>query len=131
MKDTGFPKIPTVFPLENTDGLTKEQVDKLNAAWVATPSGQLEKRLNTWNTSVKLAENACASGISKVIAFPEESDYAGGGVPGVDLSSMSSQSGENNFDVIAGVVISVLVALVGLVAALPKLGIQLPFELKL
>lgn len=44
---------------------------------------------------------------------------------------MSSQSGENNFDVIAGVVISVLVALVGLVAALPKLGIQLPFELKL
>ena len=131
VKGNGFPKIATVFPLENTDGLTKEQVDKLNAAWVATPSGQLEKRVNTWNVSVKLAENACESGISKVIAFPEDHGNAGGGVPGVDLSSISSQSGESNVDVIAGVVISVLVALVGLVGALPKMGIQLPFELKL
>ena len=105
-------------------------MDKLNAAWVETPSGQLEKRVNDWNESVKLAENACDSGNSKDIAFPEEHGNAGGGVPGVDLSSMSSQSGENNFDAIVGVVISVLVALIGLVGALPKLGIQLPFDLK-
>ena len=131
VKGDGFPTIPTVFPLENTDGLTKEQVEKLNAAWVATPTGRLEQRKNVWNTSVKLAENACESGISKVVAFPEEHGNAGGVVPGVDLSSMSNQSGENNFDAIVGVVISVVVALIGLAAALPKMGIQLPFELKL
>ena len=122
-----FPSYDTVFPLSSTTGISKELHTKLTAAWVGTQTGDVTKRSNDYATSLRLAQQACALETSKVIAFPEQQLPA----PSVDLSSMSSQSGESNFDLIIGGIITVVVALIGLVAALPQLGINLPFDIKL
>lgn len=111
---TVSPRIVTAFPADTT-GVSAEQQAKLTAAWVATPSGAWAKRNDAFNTSIRSAKQACALGTSKTVAFPEEYTPT----PHPDVAGLSS--GGSNFDLIAGAVITVVAAIIGLVAASPQL----------
>lgn len=111
---TVSPRIVTAFPADTT-GVSAEQQAKLAAAWLATESGAWEKRNNEFQTSVRSAKQACALGTSTTVAFPEE--YTPTLHP--DVAGLSS--GGSNFDLIAGAVITVVAAIIGVVAASPQL----------
>ena len=110
-------RIATVFPVKDPSTVDKETLAKLTDAWVATPTGEYSKRENAFNSAQKQAAQACALGTSKVVAFPEQQGDLTG--PGLGVGSVSSEG--SRFDVIAGAVITIVVAIAGLIAAVPQI----------
>ncbi|AQQ14152.1 hypothetical protein CGLAU_00785 [Corynebacterium glaucum] len=109
------------IPLNNVGKMDKATLDKLVAAWEATPAGDAHKRSNQIAASDRQAAEACALGTSKQVVYPEIST-----APTLDLSSTLS-SKQSNFDVVVGALITIIAAIVGGALALPNLGIKLPF----
>lgn len=110
-------RIVTQFPVPDPTSVDAKTLAKLTDAWIATPTGEHSKHTDAFNSAQKQAAQACALGTSNVVAYPEQRGAATG--PGVDVASLSSEG--SRFDLIAGAVISIVVAIAGLIAAVPQL----------
>lgn len=115
---------PVTFPLESAEGVDPAALAKLNTAWLATPTGKLQQMQAADDAAKRAASNACATG-AKHSDYPK-ADAAPDRAPG--LSGLAS-SEPSNFDTVMFAVIGVVLALGGILAALPQLGINLPFKL--
>ncbi|QYH20393.1 hypothetical protein JKI95_05980 [Corynebacterium aquatimens] len=115
---------PVQFPLADAS-LNNVLHQQLTNAWLETPSGKRAVKWHDYNTAQFNARMACAKGETQV-KFPAL-NVVTEPLPTNDLSSKLSSDGGNRVDVVLGAVISVVAALIGLIAAAPKLGIKLPF----
>lgn len=112
-------RIVTQFPVPDPSTVNKETLAKLTKAWLATPTGEHSKRNDAFNSAENQAAQACALGTSKVVAYPEQQGNLTG--PGLDFGLGSLSSEGNRFDIIVGAVITIVVAIIGLIAAVPQL----------
>lgn len=102
-----------IFPGE----LDKQLLDDLFTAWAPTPSGKLNAKLEALSLARAQARNACQAGKPKTVAYPT-------------LANFRSDKGPEttpNVGVIIGGVIATLLAIAGVIAALPLIGVKLPF----
>lgn len=114
VNDSRFEGVPApIFPVE----LDKQLLDELLTAWAPTPSGKLNAKLEALSLARVQASRACQAGKPKTVAYPT-------------LSNFRSDKGPEttpNIGVIIGGVIAALLAIAGVIAALPLIGVKLPF----
>lgn len=103
---------------------------ELYEAWSATPSGMLFMNQQLIDEANAAAATSCASGDVKELDFPTDKTKPGdkdGMKPGDKGSSdKGDMKGTPNVAAIVGGVIAALLALAGIAAALPMLGINVP-----
>lgn len=103
------------FPVADVDPALKE---KLDAAYLTTPTGNFDARDVAVRNAERLAMIACGNGAPKEIEYPKVDKLAG---------SSKNVDGETNIPAVVGAVIAVILALLGVAAALQELGFMLPF----
>lgn len=105
---------------------------KLHEAWSATPSGMLSMNQQLIDVANASAAASCAKGDAKDMAYPTGPIALDKTKPGMDKDKgdkgSSDMNGKDspNVAAIVGGVIAALLALAGIAAALPMLGIHVP-----
>lgn len=106
----GMKRAEVPFGVEKSDA-------ELYKAWVATPAGKVAEKQAMLDDADFAAAAACAKGTQADVAYPTATQR--------DEEPNSSKP-ELNVAAIVGGVIAAVLAIIGMIAALPQLGMKLP-----
>lgn len=111
------------FPVKGLDAKLEAE---LNEMWLATPTGTAAKMQADFDKANAAATKACADGKSAEVAFPDAKVQMDKPEKPADAPG-STQSDSPNIPAIVGGVIAAVLVVIGIIAALPQLGMALPF----
>lgn len=118
--------MPAPFPVM---GLSDSANTQLREAWMDTPSGKLASKHMRIDDANATAAKACCDGAPKDVAYPKADMKDMNDTKDMkDMKDMSS-SKDANIPAIVGGAIAAVLAIAGLVAALPMLGINVPLPM--
>lgn len=104
--------MPAPFPIM---GLNDSANTQLRGAWMDTPSGKLASKHMRIDDANATAAKACCDGAPKDVAYPK--------------ADMKDMNDTKDIPAIVGGAIAAVLAIAGLVAALPMLGINVPLPM--